>query len=90
MQILAGISENETEKLEGCVGPDLSPIGDGNNRPRGAQDSSEQYLGQGPFDAGSEKKEQKGEAFASNRIRTEDLQILCKGTDQTGYGTDIV
>jgi hypothetical protein len=29
MQILAGISENETEKLEGCVGPDLSPMGDG-------------------------------------------------------------
>jgi hypothetical protein len=34
--------------------------------------------------------EQKGEAFASKGIRTQDLQRLFKGTDQAGYGTDLV
>jgi hypothetical protein len=34
--------------------------------------------------------EQEAEAFASHGIRTKDLQRLCKGTDQTGYETDLV
>jgi hypothetical protein len=34
--------------------------------------------------------DKKGEAFASSGTRTKDLQRLGKGTNQTGYGTDLV